>query len=56
MLTNIPAERLCAIVSSKGSSNSHVAILARAMGILSGMYTKLTQKFHPWTALAPYAQ
>ncbi len=33
MLANIPAERLCAIVSGQGSSNSHVAILARAMGI-----------------------
>jgi phosphotransferase system, enzyme I, PtsP len=33
MLANIPAERLCAIVSSKGSGSSHVAILARAMGI-----------------------
>lgn len=33
MLANIPAERLCAIVSNQGSSNSHVAILARAMGI-----------------------
>ncbi len=33
MLTNIPADRLVAIVSNRGSSNSHVAILARAMGI-----------------------
>ena len=33
MLANIPAERLAAIVSNQGSSNSHVAILARAMGI-----------------------
>jgi len=33
MLANIPAERLSAIVSNQGSSNSHVAILARAMGI-----------------------
>jgi len=33
MLANIPADRLCAIVSNQGSGNSHVAILARAMGI-----------------------
>jgi phosphotransferase system enzyme I (PtsP) len=33
MLAKIPAERLCAIVSNQGSGNSHVAILARAMGI-----------------------
>ncbi len=33
MLANIPTEQLCAIVSSKGSGSSHVAILARAMGI-----------------------
>jgi len=33
MLASVPAERLCAIVSNRGSSNSHVAILARAMGI-----------------------
>ena len=33
MLANIPADRLCAIVSNRGSGNSHVAILARAMGI-----------------------
>lgn len=33
MLTNIPADRLSGIVSKRGSSNSHVAILARAMGI-----------------------
>ncbi len=33
MLANIPAERLCAIVSNRGSGSSHVAILARAMGI-----------------------
>ncbi len=33
MLANVPAERLCAIVSNQGSGSSHVAILARAMGI-----------------------
>ena len=33
MLANLPTERLCAIVSNRGSSNSHVAILARAMGV-----------------------
>ena len=33
MLANIPAENLIAIVSKRGSSNSHVSILARAMGI-----------------------
>ncbi len=33
MLAKLPTERLCAIVSNKGSSNSHVAILARAMGV-----------------------
>lgn len=32
-LAEIPEGRLVGIVSSKGSSNSHVAILARAMGI-----------------------
>ena len=33
MLTNVPAERLEGIVSARGSVNSHVAILARALGI-----------------------
>jgi phosphotransferase system enzyme I (PtsP) len=33
MLANIPPERLKGIVSVRGSSNSHVAILARALGI-----------------------
>jgi phosphotransferase system enzyme I (PtsP) len=33
MLTNIPADRLLGVVSVQGSGNSHVAILARAMGI-----------------------
>ncbi|MGI9327480.1 MAG: phosphoenolpyruvate--protein phosphotransferase [Pseudomonadales bacterium] len=33
MLTSIPAERLAGIVSLRGSSSSHVAILARALGI-----------------------
>ena len=32
MLAEIPAERLMGIVSMKGSSNSHVAILARSLG------------------------
>lgn len=30
--------------------------VARAMGILSGMCTKLHPEFNPWTALAPFAQ
>ena len=33
MLANIPADRLAGIVSMQGSGSSHVAILARAMGI-----------------------
>jgi len=33
MLGEVPAERLVGIVSMKGSANSHIAILARAMGI-----------------------
>ncbi|WP_263080920.1 phosphoenolpyruvate--protein phosphotransferase [Endozoicomonas sp. Mp262] len=33
MLGEVPYERLTGLVSVKGSSNSHVAILARAMGI-----------------------
>ena len=33
MLTNISAERLHGLVSVQGSQNSHVAILARALGI-----------------------
>lgn len=33
MLGEIPRERLAGLVSVRGSSNSHVAILARAMGI-----------------------
>ena len=33
MLTSIPADRLCGVVSVQGSGSSHVAILARAMGI-----------------------
>ncbi|HEY7884388.1 MAG TPA: phosphoenolpyruvate--protein phosphotransferase [Cellvibrionaceae bacterium] len=33
MLGEVPAERLAGLVSVQGSSNSHVAILARAMGI-----------------------
>ncbi len=33
VLTNVPPERLRAIVANGGSRNSHVAILARAMGI-----------------------
>jgi phosphotransferase system enzyme I (PtsP) len=32
-LAEVPAEQLCGIVSASGSSSSHVAILARAMGI-----------------------
>lgn len=33
MLAEVPQESLVAVVSGKGSANSHVAILARAMGI-----------------------
>jgi phosphotransferase system enzyme I (PtsP) len=33
LLTSIPADRLAGIVSLRGSGNSHVAILARALGI-----------------------
>ncbi|MCC5873189.1 MAG: phosphoenolpyruvate--protein phosphotransferase [Gammaproteobacteria bacterium] len=33
MLGEVPAERLAGIVSMKGSGNSHIAILARAMGV-----------------------
>jgi len=33
MLANVPADRLRGIVSQKGSSNSHVAILAQALDI-----------------------
>lgn len=33
MLGEVPSEKLLGLVSVKGSSNSHVAILARAMGI-----------------------
>ena len=39
ILTNIPVENLRAIVSVKGSRNSHMAILARAMGIPAVMGT-----------------
>ena len=33
MLGEVPEDRLVGLVSAKGSSNSHVAILARAMGV-----------------------
>lgn len=33
ILASVPEEQLAGLVSAKGSSNSHVAILARAMGI-----------------------
>ena len=33
MLGEVPEEKLMGLVSAKGSSNSHVAILARAMGV-----------------------
>ncbi len=33
MLAEVPEDRLVGVVSLKGSSNSHVAIIARAMGI-----------------------
>ena len=32
-LAEVPEGRLCGVVSAKGSSNSHVAILARALGV-----------------------
>lgn len=47
MLAEVPLERVVAIVSVKGSSNSHIAILARSLGIPTVMgavdlpYTKL---------------
>lgn len=37
MLAEVPKENLVGIVSSKGSGHSHVAILARAMGIPAAM-------------------
>ncbi|PVZ72398.1 phosphoenolpyruvate--protein phosphotransferase [Pelagibaculum spongiae] len=39
MLARVPVEKLCGVVSVKGSSNSHTAILARSLGIpvLMGM-------------------
>lgn len=33
MLGEVPKDKLCGLVSVRGSSNSHVAIMARAMGI-----------------------
>jgi len=33
MLANIPADHLCGVISVQGSGNSHVTILARAMGV-----------------------
>ncbi|MDF1762403.1 MAG: phosphoenolpyruvate--protein phosphotransferase [Oleibacter sp.] len=33
MLGEVPPNKLCGLISVKGSSNSHVAILARAMGV-----------------------
>jgi len=33
MLMEVPREKLCGLISVKGSGNSHVAILARTMGI-----------------------
>lgn len=33
MLAEFPREKLCGIISIKGSNNSHAAILARAMGV-----------------------
>src|SRR5690606_18341170 len=47
MLAEVPLERVVAIVSVKGSSNSHIAILARSLGIPTVMgavdlpYTRL---------------
>jgi len=40
MLAEIPAEQLVGIVSMKGSSNSHVAILARSLGVPTVMGAK----------------
>jgi phosphotransferase system enzyme I (PtsP) len=37
MLAEVPKEKLMGLVSVKGSSNSHVAILARTMGIPTAM-------------------
>lgn len=37
MLAEVPKEKLLGLVSVKGSSNSHVAILARTMGIPTAM-------------------
>ena len=37
MLAEVPKDKLAGIVSAKGSGHSHVAILARAMGIPSAM-------------------
>jgi phosphotransferase system enzyme I (PtsP) len=33
MIAEVPEDKLCGIVSVRGSANSHVAILARAMGL-----------------------
>ncbi|WP_394202322.1 phosphoenolpyruvate--protein phosphotransferase [Marinagarivorans algicola] len=50
MLAEVPAGRLAGIVSVRGSSNSHVAILARSMGIPTVMgavdlpFTKLDSR------------
>lgn len=40
MLTDIPLEKLAGVVSCRGSRSSHVAILARAMGIPAVMGTE----------------
>ena len=37
MLVEVPKEKLCGLVSVRGSGNSHVAILARTMGIPTAM-------------------
>jgi phosphotransferase system enzyme I (PtsP) len=42
-LMEVPPERLVAIVSASGSTNSHVAILARAMGVPAVMGLKSAQ-------------
>lgn len=50
MLGEVPSDKLAGLISVQGSSNSHVAILARAMGIPTVMgavdlpYTRMNQR------------
>ena len=39
MLMEVPRERIRGIVTTRGSRNSHMAIVARAMGIPTDMFT-----------------